>query len=600
MKVWYWIKSKIRKKILNAVLFDLKKQGAKSDEGRKVYDGFKEIKSNSFFWGEQHFISGRENMEIGENVHIGNNAFIRAEGGVTIGDNTHISRNLVLYSINHDYEGGQLPYDAKMIGKKVSIGRNVWIGMNVCITPGTTIGDGCVVGMGTTVSGIIPPLSIVTSPKCIVVKGRDKEHYEYLDKMKRYGGPNGVLYNWGGNSLLKEIGDVYLARRSNSTLVEVNGSRAVKKEFLKTKDGIKAFTTERDALHGLQHFNWCPKVIETGDNYIITEFYDNSQRIDQRATFPKELLGEILWNLFELFEAGYVHRDFHARNIFETKDGLKFIDFETAQKINIAEDFWDSYDITGEGQESPFFTEKMGVMNRYAEHSLSKLFGINSIADLKELFEKELEKRMYDSSINFRTLRDGKERHFLRYPKIYASFDLKYTKIPNQISQRDTFKRFDRFNINRADIDGKSILDIGSNIGATLLNLQRYNPLLMLGLEYDESKVIISRKIARYNLIENIRFKQFDIEADEYEEGTFDVVFCLAVVEHLKNKEKLFEILGRATKNTLFFEGNANSNIEYLTNSLKKAGFREINYLGFSDDEENQSNNCRPLFIAKK
>lgn len=60
-------------------------------------------------------IYGLENIEIGNNVHIGENAYIRGEGGLIIGDNTHISRNLVLYTVNHNYEGERLPYDEKLI-----------------------------------------------------------------------------------------------------------------------------------------------------------------------------------------------------------------------------------------------------------------------------------------------------------------------------------------------------------------------------------------------------------------------------------------------------------------------------------------------------
>ena len=81
-------------------------------------------------------ISSPSRIKIGDNVHINDNAYIRAEGGVTIGDNTHISRNLVLYTINHHYDGQRLPYDDTFVEKPVNIGRNVWIGMNVCITQG--------------------------------------------------------------------------------------------------------------------------------------------------------------------------------------------------------------------------------------------------------------------------------------------------------------------------------------------------------------------------------------------------------------------------------------------------------------------------------
>lgn len=144
-------------------------------------------------WGRIH-VTGAEHIVVGNNVHIGDNAFIRAEGGLTIGDNTHISRNLVLYTINHRIDGARLPYDDEYVMKPVRIGRNVWIGMNVCIVPGTTIGDGVVVGMGTVVSGEVPALSIVVGSKCRVVGYRDAQHYSAIDLSEAYGGPSGCAY----------------------------------------------------------------------------------------------------------------------------------------------------------------------------------------------------------------------------------------------------------------------------------------------------------------------------------------------------------------------------------------------------------------------
>lgn len=600
MKVFNKIKARIRKKLTEAVQFEINRIKKENTKPWKIYTGFKEIGPNSFFWGDQHFISGIENLSIGENVHIGNNAFIRAEGGLIIGDNTHISRNLVLYSINHDYTGNVLPYDEKMIHKKVSIGRNVWIGMNVCIAPGTVIGDGCIIGMGTTVSGNISPMSIVASPKCVIIKERDRNHYNYLDEIKRYGGPNGQLYNWGHNNLLKKVGDSFLARRSSSTLIEFQNQKAIKKEFLQTKDGKEAFQREKNALIQFQNFNWCPKILDIDENSITIEYFDNTLRLDQQAVFSNELLGEILWSLFELFEQGYVHMDFHARNIFVTDNGVKFIDFETTKELIADVDFWDSYDITGKGMESPYITSNMGIMNK-ASTSLSQLFHINSLDELKTILDTQFQKRMYDSSITFRTLRDGKERHFLNNPRIYASFDLLHTKVKPANSQRNTFKRFQRFGIEKEIIENKTILDIGSNIGATLLNLYNYNPRFMTGLEFDVNKVDISKKLARYNGIKNVLFQQFDIEVDELNNQNFEIVFCLAVIEHLRNKNRLFELLGEVTKHILYFEGNANSDIEFIIENLKSiAGFNDVQFLGFSDDEANEKNNCRPLFIAKK
>ncbi len=139
-------------------------------------------------------ITGHDRITLGANVHIGGGAFIRAEGGLEIGDNTHISRNLLLYTINHRYEGARVPYDDEQVGKPVRIGRNVWVGMNVCIAPGTTIGDGAIIGMGAVLSGEIPPLAIVGSPRWRVIGERDRERYERLDRERAYGGPDGVRY----------------------------------------------------------------------------------------------------------------------------------------------------------------------------------------------------------------------------------------------------------------------------------------------------------------------------------------------------------------------------------------------------------------------
>lgn len=137
------------------------------------------------------FVSSPQHMEIGDNVHINENTFIRAEGGLAIGDNTHISRNLVVYTMNHNYEGDSLPYDERKILKPVTIGKNVWIGMNVVIVPGVTIGDGAIVGMGTIVSKDVPPLAIVGSAAIRELKYRNDDHYRRAEFQSRYSGTGG-------------------------------------------------------------------------------------------------------------------------------------------------------------------------------------------------------------------------------------------------------------------------------------------------------------------------------------------------------------------------------------------------------------------------
>lgn len=137
------------------------------------------------------YIGTIENVEIGNNVHIGDNAYISAKGGLYIGDNTHISRNLLLYTDNHNYRGAYLPYDNTFIEKKVIIEKNVWIGMNVVILPGSHIKEGAIIGAGAVVAGTIEKLSIYGASLGKIINKRDDEHYQRLESAKMYGAENG-------------------------------------------------------------------------------------------------------------------------------------------------------------------------------------------------------------------------------------------------------------------------------------------------------------------------------------------------------------------------------------------------------------------------
>jgi maltose O-acetyltransferase len=136
--------------------------------------------------------AGLENIEIGDNVMIAENAYIRGEGGLSIGSNCHFSRNLVIYTHNHNYEGEVLPYDNTFRYRRVIIEKNVWVGMNVMILPGAHIKEGSIIGAGSVVAGIVEPLSIMGASLAKRIKDRNREHYENLDNAKKYGGPNGI------------------------------------------------------------------------------------------------------------------------------------------------------------------------------------------------------------------------------------------------------------------------------------------------------------------------------------------------------------------------------------------------------------------------
>lgn len=108
-------------------------------------------------------------------------------GGLVIGDNTIIGPRVTIHTVNHRYENAtMLPYDNYSYLKPVVIGRNVWIGDHVLICPGSKIGEGAVVAMGSVVSGEIPRLAVVAGNPAKIIKYRDENRYEDLDKNEKY------------------------------------------------------------------------------------------------------------------------------------------------------------------------------------------------------------------------------------------------------------------------------------------------------------------------------------------------------------------------------------------------------------------------------
>ena len=111
--------------------------------------------------------------DFGKNIHIGKNVFINSgchfqdQGGVTIGDGSLIGHNVVLATINHDFDpacrGDNHP-------APIHIGKNVWIGSNATILPGVTIGDGAIIAAGAVVTKNVPASIVVGGVPAKIIK----------------------------------------------------------------------------------------------------------------------------------------------------------------------------------------------------------------------------------------------------------------------------------------------------------------------------------------------------------------------------------------------------------------------------------------------
>ncbi|MDE7337609.1 MAG: sugar O-acetyltransferase [Clostridia bacterium] len=119
------------------------------------------------------------NADYGQNIKIGKNVFINSgccfqdQGGIDIGDNVLIGQQVVIATINHDFESEKR---GNMFPAPVKIGNCVWIGAHATICPGVHIGDNSIVGAGAVVTKDVPANTAVAGvPAKIIKRIGDKE-----------------------------------------------------------------------------------------------------------------------------------------------------------------------------------------------------------------------------------------------------------------------------------------------------------------------------------------------------------------------------------------------------------------------------------------
>lgn len=95
-----------------------------------------------------------------------------------------------------------------------------------------------------------------------------------------------------------------------------------------------------------------------------------------------------------------------------------------------------------------------------------------------------------------------------------------------------------------------NVLDVGCGEGFLL----RYLPPIQsyVGIDTNESSLYIAEnsksQIANLKKIQNIKFQKEDVYHLSFENGSFDLVTCLEVLEHLETPEKALSEIKRITK----------------------------------------------------
>ena len=282
------------------------------------------------------------------------------------------------------------------------------------------------------------------------------------------------------------------------------------------------------------------------------------------------------------------------------------VDFEkfTSYPENGRPAFQESFDLTGNSgdMKRPGKSDTSPAMfysaDTASKTSLELVLGVPR-QDALDALKNDLMEELKESCSTFQS---HDRRHVIRSERIYNSFDLPFLSVDPEVTQRDSKKRLKKVGLDERDLKGSSLLDLGSNIGGSLFEAQNFGPVRSLGVEFDENKVVLASKIAAYNGLKGVDFLQADIDEVTVEKlnGPYDVVFCLAIIDHVKKKDQLYDLLGDITTKVLFYEGNGKTPREDIEAELKKQGFKEVNYIGLCDDDCLPDNNTRPVYIARK
>lgn len=114
-----------------------------------------------------------ENIKIGNNVGIGEFAYLGGAGGLEIGNDCIIGQYLSCHPENHNYEQHAIPIRLQGVNRKgIKIGENCWIGSKVTILDGVEIGDGCIIAAGSIVTKSFPKNSIIGGVPAKILKTR--------------------------------------------------------------------------------------------------------------------------------------------------------------------------------------------------------------------------------------------------------------------------------------------------------------------------------------------------------------------------------------------------------------------------------------------
>ncbi|MCG8310081.1 MAG: acyltransferase, partial [Cytophagales bacterium] len=113
-------------------------------------------------------------IKIGNNVGIGEFAYLGGGGGLEIGDDCIAGQYFSCHPENHNFSDPDVVIRLQGVSRRgIKIGSNCWIGSKVTILDGVTLGKGCVLAAGSVVTRSFPANSIIGGVPAKLIRKRD-------------------------------------------------------------------------------------------------------------------------------------------------------------------------------------------------------------------------------------------------------------------------------------------------------------------------------------------------------------------------------------------------------------------------------------------
>jgi acetyltransferase-like isoleucine patch superfamily enzyme len=117
-----------------------------------------------------------EFIKIGDNVGIGEFAYLGGAGGLEIGDDCIIGQYLSCHPENHQSENLDISIRLQGVTRLgIRIGKNCWIGSKATILDGVVIGDGCIIAAGAVVTKSFPANCVLGGVPAKIIKQRNQK-----------------------------------------------------------------------------------------------------------------------------------------------------------------------------------------------------------------------------------------------------------------------------------------------------------------------------------------------------------------------------------------------------------------------------------------